>query len=280
MAASSPHRSKVLASPWPGVHATDIESARHYGRHWHSTYAFGVIDHGAHRSASGRGDVDAFAGDVVCTYPGEVHDGRPLGSPTRRWRNVYVEAPLFESMTDAAGSRSGGSIAFSRAAFTDARTHRAIEQLLAELDAWTVARASARASQALACEQALTLACGLMLRDHSTAVPVRGGDADADLSLVCQRLADAPGQAPTLEELASLAGIGKFQLLRRFKKVYGTTPHDWLLQQRAERARGLIRCGAGLCEAAAAAGFADQSHMTRVFTQRFGFTPGAWRDAH
>ena len=68
-------------------------------------------------------------------------------------------------------------------------------------------------------------------------------------------------------------------MLRRFKKAYGTTPHDWLLQRRADRARGLIRQGLGLAEAASATGFADQSHMTRVFVRRFGFTPGAWRDA-
>jgi hypothetical protein len=50
-----PHRSRVLASPWPGVHATDIDSARQYGKHWHTTYGFGLIDDGAHRSVSGRG---------------------------------------------------------------------------------------------------------------------------------------------------------------------------------------------------------------------------------
>jgi AraC-like DNA-binding protein len=275
--ATAPHRSRVLASPWPGVHATDIDSARHYGRHWHSTFAFGVIEHGAHRSASARGDVDAFAGDVVCTYPGEVHDGRPLGSPTRRWRNVYVEPAAFDRITDAPGC--AGNVAFTRAAFSDARTHRAILNLLAQLDVWTQAGARVRATHSLACEEALTQACSLMLRDHSTAAPSRADDAEAGLALVCQRLADAPADAPTLAELAALAGLGKFQLLRRFRKAYGTTPHDWLLQQRADRARGLIRRGATLCDAAAGAGFADQSHMTRVFMQRFGFTPGAWRDA-
>ena len=267
------HRSRVLASPWPGVHATDIDSARHYGRHWHTTYAFGVIDRGAHRSASGRGEVDAYAGDVVCTYPGEVHDGRPLGGTSRRWRNVYVEAATFEAITDAR------NVAFVRAAFTDARLHRAITHLLAQLQAWTLADDGQRALVTLACEEALAHACGLMVRDHSTAMRLPADD-DADLSRVCQRLADAPADAPTLAELAALAGIGKFQLLRRFRKAYGTTPHDWLLQRRADRARGLIRQGAALSEAAIGAGFADQSHMTRVFMQRFGFTPGAWRDAH
>jgi len=269
------HRSRVLASPWPGVYATDIDSARHYGKHWHSTYGFGLIDDGAHRSASSRGAVDAYAGDIVCTNPGEVHDGRPLGGPSRRWRTVYLEPEVLASMTTVPGAPLQCDIAFNQPAFSDARMRRALQRLLLRMETWTCASAS----QALACEEALAQACGLMLRDHSTAGPTPAEGA-GDLSLVCERLADAPLDAPTLNELAALAGVGKFQLLRRFKKAYGTTPHDWLLQQRADRARGLIRQGIGLAETAACSGFADQSHMTRVFMRRFGFTPGAWRDAH
>jgi len=42
------------------------------------------------------------------------------------------------------------------------------------------------------------------------------------------------------------------------------------MAQRAERARAPIRDGSSLATAAACAGFADQSHMTRVFVHRFG----------
>ena len=80
------HRCQVFGSPWAGVYGTPADSARHYGRHWHATYGFGLLEHGAQHSASGRGAVDAYAGDLITTNPGEVHDGRPLGGPSRRWR--------------------------------------------------------------------------------------------------------------------------------------------------------------------------------------------------
>jgi AraC-like DNA-binding protein len=76
-----------------------------------------------------------------------------------------------------------------------------------------------------------------------------------------------------------MTGLSKYQVLRRFQKAYGVPPHAWLQQRRAERARSLIRHGARLAAAAAACGFADQSHLTRVFVRQFGFTPGAWRKA-
>ena len=76
-----------------------------------------------------------------------------------------------------------------------------------------------------------------------------------------------------------MAGLSKYQVLRRFEQAYGVPPHAWLLQQRGERARGLFRNGSSLAEAAASSGFADQSHMTRLFVRQFGFTPGAWQKA-
>jgi AraC-like DNA-binding protein len=84
---------------------------------------------------------------------------------------------------------------------------------------------------------------------------------------------------PSLLDLARLTGLSRYQVLRRFERAYGLPPHAWLLRRRAERARVLIRDGCTLAVAAVETGFADQSHMTRVFARQFGFTPGAWRRA-
>jgi AraC-like DNA-binding protein len=47
--------------------------------------------------------------------------------------------------------------------------------------------------------------------------------------------------------------------------------------RRLERARQLIAAGGPLADAAAASGFADQSHLTRQFKQAYGVAPGTWR---
>ena len=59
----------------------------------------------------------------------------------------------------------------------------------------------------------------------------------------------------------------------------GLTPHAYVMQRRLDMARSLIRQGATLADAAVEAGFADQSHMHRVFVARHGFTPGAYAGA-
>ena len=98
------HRARVIGSPWPGVYFTCIESSRHFARHWHATYGFGLLEHGAQHSASGRGPVEAHAGDLITHNPGEVHDGRPLGGPSRRWRMVHIDPAALLSLAFALSS--------------------------------------------------------------------------------------------------------------------------------------------------------------------------------
>ncbi len=266
------HRSQVIGSPWPGVFCTHIDSARHYGRHAHSTFGFGVLEDGAQRSASGRGQVDAYAGDVISTNPGEVHDGQPLGGPSRRWRMLYLEAGAFASMMEGVE----GDIEITHPVIHDPQLSAALDRLMERLGTWH-AHPSPLDAHALACEESLVDACTLLRNRYTGAPPVH--EVAADLLGVRERLADDLLHAPTLAELAAMAGLSRFQLLRRFEKQHGVPPHAWLLQRRAEAARRLIRDGADLAGAAASSGFADQSHMTRVFVRQFGFTPGAWRAA-
>lgn len=114
MVPPAPHRCRVLASPWPGVHGTDKASARHYGKHWHETCGVGLVTHGGQRSSSGRGRVDALAGDVITTNPGEVHDGQPLVGASRRWRMVYFDAAVLTAMHGASGASTAGDLEFTR----------------------------------------------------------------------------------------------------------------------------------------------------------------------
>ena len=265
------HVCRVFGSPWEGVHGTSISSDRHYGRHWHATFGVGVIDEGAQSSASGCGNVDAYAGNLIATNPGEVHDGRPLGGHFRRWRMLYLEPDALRWAVDAASAGAAQDVALIRPVILDDRLRRVLGELLCMLERET-------SPDVLRCEELLVQACTMLVGRYGArrlAAPV----ASANVSRAREILADRLAQPPSLSELAAASGLSKYQLLRRFKEVHGVTPFAWLLQQRTEVARGLVRQGAALTEAAMATGFADQSHMTRAFVRHFGYTPGAWQRA-
>lgn len=268
------HSARVFASPITGVHCTHIDSDLHFGRHSHDSYGFGVLEHGAQAWWSGRGHVRGYAGEVISTNPGEVHDGRPIGHSTRRWRIVYTDV---EVMAGVLG-RQGIDAEIASPVVVDARLSGALARLFRRIDRWNESPGGGDAAAALACEEALVDSCVQLMSRHGSK-PLGTIVPSHDLAQVRERLADAAASAPSLAELAAIAGLSRYQVLRRFEKVYGLPPHAWLLGRRAERARVLIRRGHTLAAAAARCGFADQSHMNRVFVRHFGFTPGAWQRA-
>lgn len=81
-----------------------------------------------------------------------------------------------------------------------------------------------------------------------------------------------------LDTISAAVGESKFRLLRRFRAVTGMTPHQFLVSIRITHARRLLATGVAPAEVAAMTGFADQSHLTRRFRSRIGFTPGRYRD--
>jgi AraC-like DNA-binding protein len=77
----------------------------------------------------------------------------------------------------------------------------------------------------------------------------------------------------TLDEIADLAQLSVFQLVRAFRRESETTPYRLIVDLRIEHATALLARGDSIADAAYCAGFADQSHFTRHFRRRTGFTP-------
>jgi AraC-like DNA-binding protein len=76
-----------------------------------------------------------------------------------------------------------------------------------------------------------------------------------------------------LDDLAAVAGLTVYQLIGLFKRTTGTTPHAQLTHVRLNAACRHLRLGYPIAEAATAAGFCDQSALTRHFKRCFGMTP-------
>lgn len=92
-------------------------------------------------------------------------------------------------------------------------------------------------------------------------------------------IADSPAADVSLADLAAAAGLSQYRLMRAFREQFGTPPHAFQVAQRINRARRLLEAGMSVVDAAAAAGFFDQSHLHRHFRRRMGITPAAYAAA-
>ena len=98
------------------------------------------------------------------------------------------------------------------------------------------------------------------------------------LAALCARIAAEPGLPWTTAAMARSASVSVRRLHALFREEFDTTPHAWLLRQRLDSACAwLARDGRPIAQVALAAGFSDQSALTRAMRDTLGTTPAAYR---
>jgi AraC family transcriptional regulator len=85
------------------------------------------------------------------------------------------------------------------------------------------------------------------------------------------------GEDAPVAEAAAACKLSYSRFIRAFKITTGQTPHRWLNGYRVEMAKDLLRGPESIADIALMCGFADQSHLTRVFAKLVGMPPGSWR---
>jgi AraC family transcriptional regulator len=79
-------------------------------------------------------------------------------------------------------------------------------------------------------------------------------------------------------DLATLTSMSQSHFSRSFKQSVGISPHQYLMQQRVERAKQLLKQQTiSIGDIALDCGFANQTHLTKVFRQITGVTPKSYQ---
>lgn len=258
---------RIFRSHVAGIEAVTAETGHSFPKHTHDQFGIGIIEAGAQASLSGRGMVRAEAGDIISVNPNEVHDGMPIGD-SRAWSMLYFDPRLISDLLNDIGEGRIGETEFPSPVIRDGQAAACFNTLFPLL-----AGNSPPQDVLLRDGLLLSLVAAVMSegeqRSRNMAVP-------AAIDRARDMIDDDPAAPLTLAELADACGLSHFHFLRAFSKATGLTPHAYLLQRRIQEARRLIVAGTPLAEAAFASGFADQSHMTRLFVRNFGLSPSAY----
>ncbi|MEO1418638.1 MAG: AraC family transcriptional regulator [Bacteroidota bacterium] len=86
-------------------------------------------------------------------------------------------------------------------------------------------------------------------------------------------------QAINLELLARRQFTSKYHLIRVFKKYYGTTPRQYLIQTRVEQAKKMLRSGQSVSDTCYAIGFESIHSFSKLFKSKVGIPPSIYRSA-
>jgi AraC-like DNA-binding protein len=258
-----------------GVPGLVLGSARFsdfgFDRHFHLDYHIGLVTEGVQRQWFGGKTVLLGPGCISVMPPGEMHDGIAENGAAYTLKTFRLSQELVSELAAEIGD-----------------THREPELAGAFLDDPALAGHLLRLHDAM---QRSSDADGFdvqtewlnllefLLRESRAIVPAtfKGGLSPQQWSRVREFSLSHLDEKLTLETLAAICGLGKFQFLRQFKQSVGMTPHAWLMRLRLERACALLASHSlAIVDIAQAVGFYDQSHFNRAFRQAFGVAPSGY----
>ena len=85
----------------------------------------------------------------------------------------------------------------------------------------------------------------------------------------------------SISELARLSGLSQSQFERRFRKVLGVSPKEYLIRVRVRSAcRLLEQTNWTIARTALECGFYDHSHFSHAFRRLMGVSPSSYRRSH
>ena len=249
------------------LHARFVEHA--YRPHSHPTWTIAVVEAGAAQFSVEASQERADAGELFVLEPDAVHTGMAAVPEGWTYKVLYLEP-------DLVGMWAEGDAATPRASRWVVFRDRALRDRLLRAHA-----AFASAESGIALEVPVVEAVaglrphlrpfpGLYPRDRAEHAAVRRA-----VALLRERWNDPVD----LSELSRVAGLSRFELVRRFREQVGLPPHAFQLDLRIAAARRLLSVGKPAVEVAFTCGFADQPHLTRVFKRAVGVTPGQYARA-
>ncbi len=242
-----------------------------YHRHSHDSYSFGVTETGAQAFRCRDATHVSGAGMVMAFNPDDPHDGHAATGRGFRYRMVHVGPALVtEVLADVSGRPAGWPL-FADPVLRSARAAAAVRRLHAAL--------TGPASR-LERDEQLTAAIAVLagFAASRTAAPWPARPATREVAGTARRvrsfLDDRYATPVSAADLATAAGCSRYAAYRAFRAAYGLAPSDYQRQLRLRAARRALAQGTPAAGAAAAAGFADQAHLTRWFRRCYGITPG------
>ncbi len=243
-----------------------------YQKHSHSSFSIGVVENGISRHyQAGRTD-KIGPGAVAITNADVVHNCNPDMSKRWSYHMLHIDCQWLKSlatqMRDVHGIRMPVTSRLP-AVMYDAELYQTIVTLNRETHGF---------GSSLAIQSRLTTMMSRLLHEagdlnnHSPVI-----QSHPAVKRVLEFLHDSEEMAVSLDELADIARLSPYHLIRLFRQEVGLTPHAYQINVRVNRAKQLLRQKKPLAQIALETAFSDQAHFQRCFKRHTAMTPAQYQ---
>ncbi|SHJ29619.1 AraC-like ligand binding domain-containing protein [Malonomonas rubra DSM 5091] len=238
--------------------------------HFHDAYCIWLNSSGGERYRHSGNSSILQPGHFGIIAPGEVHENYACENDRRNLLTFYLAPSQLQSLAAQIRDVDSDDCEFRTDFYRDNEAYAGLIQLHQTLY---------HSDSKLEKETAFIELLALLISRHTakTINSAKFGQETERVNKIIELFHEQIEEDFGLSELAQQFDCTPYHLIRFFKKAVGIAPHAYLVQMRLEKAKQLISEGDSLVDAALATGFADQSHLTRHFKNKFGVTPGIYR---
>lgn len=235
-----------------------------FPNHFHEYYVIGFIEGGKRHLWCKNREYDLTAGDLILFNPRDNHFCAPVNGEILDYRAVNINPDI---MLRLAKEITGKNFTPH---FTENVIYQSdITQSLGALYSTIVEKRSK-----IEKEEALFFLLEQLLLEHTESFEEADiSKPNSQIRILCKYMEDHFSENVTLDDLLSMTDFGKSYLLRSFTRQIGVSPYRYLQTIRLDKAKKFLEQGIPPVDAAAMAGFSDQSHFTNFFKEFIGLTP-------
>lgn len=235
-----------------------------FPNHFHDYYVIGFVEGGKRHLWCKGQEYNLTSGDLILFNPRDNHFCEPVDGDILDYRAVNINADvMLQAVKEITGKE------FTPYFIQNVVYQSDITQSLDELY-----KSILRCEPQFKKDEALFFLLEQILQDYIQ--PFDKADTpkpNRQIKALCNYMEEHFQENITLDDLLSMASFGKSYLLRSFTKQVGVSPYRYLQTVRLDKAKKLLEQGIPPIDAAAMAGFADQSHFTNFFKEFIGLTP-------
>jgi AraC-like DNA-binding protein len=241
-----------------------------YRAHSHDTYTVSLVESGVQEFQYRHSVHRCQRGQVSVLHPDETHDGHPGSDEALDYKCLYVSPASVQDAIAASGQRKP-ALPFIKNPVLD---HTGLAKDLACAFDGELEPLMADCLIASVASHLAAIAFGPRVETIRRRMDVAALDRAAEF------LRASADRVVHSSELEAVTGLTRFELAAQFKYRFGTSPYRYLLMRRLDLVRAALLAGGDLAQVAVDTGFADQSHMGRVFRTALGMTPREFARLH
>ncbi|MFB1097390.1 AraC family ligand binding domain-containing protein [Terribacillus sp. JSM ZJ617] len=256
-------------------HDLKIEAYRFKGimqkfpNHFHEYYVIGFIEKGQRRLLCKKKEYVIGAGDIIFFNPFDNHACESIDNQTLDYRCLNITPEIMQKVTKEITGQDYLPNFISPVTYQSEKAkllHNLHQMIMDEISDFEK-------------EETFYFLIQQLIEEYTKAIEDNEPKAmKQEIENICRYLEEHYAEHIALKDLAKIANMNKYSLLRSFTRFRGITPHRYLQTVRINEAKKRLEQGVKPVDTAIETGFADQSHFSNSFLAYIGLTPGQYRN--